>query len=227
MSGGDKPITTIAGIMAAAALALGLITLRARDREAKGNSMSGIRAGGTAPGPTLSEVIGSAAFALGLITAWLYVAGWTYAYHYFDRFRIPLLLVDLPREHLLIYGGLTVQKNPLTAVGIAILCIAAVAALFVSRKRLGRAGITGVLVLGVLALFALARQAGTVTAVADFVLQSDSDYQAYPRVEFDIKSVTDPARDSNDKALALVRSGCVRISAKAPWRFGSNRPPFR
>ena len=24
-----------------------------------------------------------------MLSAWLYVADWTYAYHYFDRFRIP------------------------------------------------------------------------------------------------------------------------------------------
>src|SRR4051794_27736449 len=108
MTGGNNGNSTVAKAIVGAALALGLIILRVRDRPAKGNSMSGTHAGATAPGPTLSEIIGSAAFALGLITGWLYVAGWTYAYHYFDRFRIPLLLVDLPREHLLIYGGLTV-----------------------------------------------------------------------------------------------------------------------
>jgi hypothetical protein len=48
--------------------------------------------------------------------------------------------------------------------------------LFVFRRRLGRAGITGVLVLGILALFMLARLAGMATAAADFALQRDSDY---------------------------------------------------
>jgi hypothetical protein len=224
MIDGNNPKPTIAETISAAVLALSLIILRARDRQAKGNSMSGNHAGGTAPGPTLSEIIGSAAFALGLITAWLYAAGWTYAYHYFDRFRIPLLLADLPREHLLIYGGLTVQKNPLAAVSIAILVITAVAILLAFRRRLGRAGITGVLVLGVLALFLLARLAGTATAATDFALQRESDYRAYPRVEFDIKSVTDPARDSNDKALALVGSGCARLVLASKERLFLIRP---
>jgi hypothetical protein len=31
-------------------------------------------------------------FLVGLISAWLYVTGWTYDYHYFDRFGIPLFV---------------------------------------------------------------------------------------------------------------------------------------
>jgi hypothetical protein len=178
---------------------------------------------GNATGPTLSEIIGSAAFSLGLITGWLYVAGWTYAYDYFARFRIPLLLVDLPREHLLIYGGLTVLKNPLLAVGIAVLVIAAVVILLALRCRLGRAGITGVLVLGVLALFMLARLAGTATAAADFAVQRGSDYRAYPRVELDTGSPTVPVKDG-DKALALVRSGCARLVLASKERLFLVRP---
>jgi hypothetical protein len=144
-----------------------MITLQSRDRETKAISMSGSDVTGNATGPTLSEIIGSAAFSLGLVTGWLYVAGWTYAYDYFTLFRIPLLLVDLPREHLLIYGGLTVQKNPLAAVGVAVLVVAVVVILLTLRRRLGRTGITSVLVPGVLALFMLARLAGTATAAAD------------------------------------------------------------
>ena len=59
-------------------------------------------------GPTLGDVVSAAALVLGLITAWLYVTGWTYAYHYFDAFRIPMSMADLPREHLFFCGGLVV-----------------------------------------------------------------------------------------------------------------------
>src|SRR5213080_2308747 len=58
--------------------------------------------------PSLGEFIGAAAFLLGLISAWLYAAGWAYAYHYFDRFGIPLLMVDIPKENYPIYGGVVV-----------------------------------------------------------------------------------------------------------------------
>jgi hypothetical protein len=53
--------------------------------------------------PTLGDVVSAAALVLGLITAWLYVTGWTYAYRYFDAFRIPMLMAEQPREHLFVY----------------------------------------------------------------------------------------------------------------------------
>ena len=52
-----------------------------------------------AKSPSLGEIAPVAAFVVGLVTAWLYLSGWTYAYHYFDRFGIPLLMVDMPKEN--------------------------------------------------------------------------------------------------------------------------------
>jgi len=34
-----------------------------------------------AKSPSLGEIAAAAAFVVGLVTAWLYLAGWTYAYH--------------------------------------------------------------------------------------------------------------------------------------------------
>jgi hypothetical protein len=216
MSGND-PGPRLGEIVAGAAFALGLIALRSRRRPAGAGQMND-----NDPGPTLGEIIASAAFALGLITAWLYVAGWTYAYYYLDRFRIPLLLVDLPREHLFVYGGLIVRKNPSTAVGVSILLVAAVAALFVFRRQLGRTGITGLLVLGVLVLFLLARLAGTATAAADFALQRGSDYRVYPRVVLETGSVATNAEVAKDPAM--VRSGCARLVLASKDRLFLIRP---
>ena len=72
-------------------------------------------------GLNLGDAVSSVGAALGLIAAWLYIAGWTYAYAYFDRFRIPLLLVDIPFQHMLVYGGLVVLKNSLSSALIAAL----------------------------------------------------------------------------------------------------------
>ena len=60
---------------------------------------------------------------LGLVTAWNYFAGWSYAYHYFDRFRIPLLMVDVPTEHVFVYGGLVIWKNWYWAILLAIVLL--------------------------------------------------------------------------------------------------------
>ena len=39
-----------------------------------------------------------------LAVAWAYTAGWSYAYTYFDRFNLGLLGMEIPRDHLLVYG---------------------------------------------------------------------------------------------------------------------------
>jgi hypothetical protein len=62
-------------------------------------------AAGKAKEPSLSEVTGAVALALGLIFAWLCSAGWTYAYDDFDRFGVPLLMVEIPKEYYFVYGG--------------------------------------------------------------------------------------------------------------------------
>jgi hypothetical protein len=160
--------------------------------------------------PSLGDVVAGAAFAVGLISAWLYVAGWIYAYHYFDRFRIPLLLVELPREHLFVYGGLTLWKNLVWTVVGAVIAAGLVVLAVVLRQPLGRLGLTGLTVLGVIVLFALARSAGISTAQADFLDQRASDYAAYPRVIVTLAQDALSA-DRDDEALAIVRSGCVRL----------------
>lgn len=161
-------------------------------------------------GPSLGDIVSGAGFAVGLIGAWLYVAGWTYAYYYFDRFRIPLLLVDVPREHLFVYGGLTLWKNLLWSIGCAIAATVLVVLASMLRRSLGRLGLTGFTVLGVVALFFLARLAGMSTAQADFLEQRASDYDAYPRVEVTLRQ--SPAQGAGEgEALGIATSGCARL----------------
>lgn len=132
--------------------------------------------------PSLGDVVSAATFAVAIITAWLYAAGWSYAYHYLDRFRVPLLMAGLPLEHYLVYGGLVVWKDLAAAVGVAVLVVAFAWACARWAGRLERFWISTLLVLLVVALFALARAAGAGAAQADFLAQRDSDYAAYPRV---------------------------------------------
>lgn len=39
-----------------------------------------------------------------LITALVYFTGWTYAYHYFGRFKLGLLTLEIPTEYFFVYG---------------------------------------------------------------------------------------------------------------------------
>jgi hypothetical protein len=83
--------------------------------------------------PSLGDLVGVTAFVVGLISAWLYAAGWTYAYHYFDRFGIPLLMVDIPKENYFVYGGIVVRPFPFWGLGLGLaipLGVIVVAAMF-------------------------------------------------------------------------------------------------
>ncbi|MCB1805293.1 MAG: hypothetical protein KDJ99_09140 [Candidatus Competibacteraceae bacterium] len=44
------------------------------------------------------------ATALTLLSALVYLAGWTYAYHYFGQFKLGLLMLDIPTHYYFMYG---------------------------------------------------------------------------------------------------------------------------
>ena len=171
--------------------------------------------------PSFGDVVSAGGLTVGLVTAWLYVAGWEYAYTYFDRFRIPLLMLDFPLEHYLVYGGLVVRKD----IWIALACAAVlVALLFVVARwssQLGRFWVTTIVVLIVVAAFALARSAGSSAALADFSEQRSTDYAAYPRVH-----VTWNGTENSAAAFVtdVVKTDCGRLLAVSKDRLFLIRP---
>lgn len=176
---------------------------------------------GSGGGPSLGDVVSAAALVLALITAWLYVAGWTYAYAYFDAFRIPMLMTDLPREHLFVYGGLVVWKN-LMAVTVLALAVVAVIGLCVRYgTRLRRFGIAAVVVVLVVALFAVGRLAAVRAAEADFAAQQATDYDAYPRVRF---ALEDEGAAGRALLAGLADSDCGRLVLATADRLFLIRP---
>ncbi|MBP0447524.1 hypothetical protein J8J14_22445 [Roseomonas sp. SSH11] len=171
---------------------------------------------------SLGDVVSVATFAIALLTAWLYVAGWSYTYHYFDRFRIPLLMVDLPKEQVFIYGGLVTWKNPGAAVGIGACIIAFIWACTRWSQRLGRFGVSTLVILAVIGLFVLARVGGTGTARSDFQAQRDSDYRAYPRLSLTLKKETGEAVGTT--LADIVTAGCGRLLLVSGGRLFVIRP---
>jgi hypothetical protein len=162
-----------------------------------------------APTLSLGEVTGAAALAIGLISAWLYLAGWTYAYHYFDRFGIPLLMVDIPKENYFVYGGIVVEQFPVWELTIAIACLVAIALWRWLRLDAGRLKIP----LGGLALllvFWLGHQAAVAAAHEQYARQRESDYSAYPRVQVWPKE-TATQSNTPPPPSADLSSGCYRL----------------
>src|ERR1700730_5716615 len=159
--------------------------------------------------PSLGDVVGLLAFLVGLITAWLYAAGWTYAYHYFDRFGIPLLMVDIPKENYFVYGGIVVQQFPLWALGLGLALL--VAASLWSRicAVLGRVALP-LGVVAVAAVFWLGHEGGISAAHQQYSEQRRSDYSAYPRVQVWPKEDTKPPAGSPLASGDLIK-GCYRL----------------
>lgn len=159
--------------------------------------------------PSLGEVTGAVTLALALISAWLYVAGWTYAYHYFDNFGIPLLMVEIPKEYYFVYGSIVVRQFPLWALVIAVLLI--IVAVLWRRLPINPGWLTiplGVMVL--LAVFWLARQAGAVAGLQRFIQERERDYSTYARVHVWPKNRSD-APEGSPRAAADLTNGCYRL----------------
>jgi hypothetical protein len=169
----------------------------------------------------LANIISSVGAALGLVAAWLYVAGWAYAYAYFDRFRIPLMMLDIPFDHMLVYGGLVVLKNFSLAALIALL-IVGLWSLSRWARRLGRFLVSTILVVAVVGIFALAHAGGLKTADDDFQVERRSDYNAYPRLRLLLKK---EVTDSPTEALGdTATTDCGRLLAATKDRLFLIRP---
>jgi len=169
--------------------------------------------------PSLGELVGVTTFVIGLISAWLYVTGWTYAYHYFDRFGIPLLMVDIPKETYFVYGGIVVQQFSIWALAIGVVGVFSL----ILWRRFGAkwhwVGATehwpkaavGIFMFVVLAaIFWIGRHAAITAAHQQYVEQRDTDYSAYPRVQVWLKQDTKP-RDSSPDLSADLTTGCYRL----------------
>jgi hypothetical protein len=48
---------------------------------------------------------------LAFIATWLYTADWSFAYHYFDRFHVGLLALEIPKEDYFLYSFWVLQDH--------------------------------------------------------------------------------------------------------------------
>ena len=158
-----------------------------------------------AKSPSLGEIAAAAAFVVGLVTAWLYLAGWTYAYHYFDRFGIPLLMVDIPKENY----GIVLLQFPIWGLLIVLVILAGIVLWRWLRLDVGRLKVPLGLV-ALLAVFWLGNRAAAVAAHEQFIQQRESDYSAYPRVQLWPKEST-KSPDGSPWASADLTNGCYRL----------------
>jgi hypothetical protein len=171
--------------------------------------------------PSLGDIVSTAALAVALITAWLYTAGYSYAYTYFDRFHIPFLMLDIPFEHMLVYGGLVLQKNIWTSLICGGLLIAILWAIARWAPLLGRFVVTTTIVVLIVVAFVLAHSAGDSIGMKEFAQQRASDYKAFPRVELWWEGAGKPS----DTLLAdVLTTDCGRLLFASKERLFLIRP---
>src|ERR1700740_3019872 len=87
--------------------------------------------------PSVGDLTAAGAFLVGVFVAWLYAVGWTYAYHYFDHFGVPLLMVDIPKESYFMYGWLGGRHFPVSSLVFLAVALAAVCLRRFLASRLG------------------------------------------------------------------------------------------
>lgn len=182
--------------------------------------MNGIDQGLRDEAPSLSDMLTAVGMLIGLATAWLYMAGWNYAYSYFDHFRIPLLMIDLPFEHYLMYGGSLATKFPVRTIALLFGLVAV--ALIVRRLAhvLGKVGLTIVAIIAGFVLVDLARRGGDAAARDDIRTLESTDFAAFPRVQFVFDAKSDVQKTIGDVATG----DCGRLVAAGRERMFVIRP---
>lgn len=156
-----------------------------------------------------------------LVSAFLYTAGWSFTYHYFNYFHVGLSVLDLSKENYFIYG-LWVAQDHVFLLFLVILSCYAVSLLprfhtkFFARIKLAISILFFLVPLIVLLMFGASYKLGVRTAKSRFFQQKYNDYPYYPRVGVSMipQSYSNMTEDEKKKALEKEKSlkkGCYRL----------------
>jgi hypothetical protein len=112
-----------------------------------------------------------------LITALIYAAGWSYAYHWYDRFDLGLIGLGIPSEYHFMYGFWVAQSFWWVVLLLATLLTAAL--LFWDRAG---CVLVSIVPIWVPLTFVMSYLLGAVAAAGDYRDHKDSGFQRYPWV---------------------------------------------
>ncbi len=158
----------------------------------------------------LGDIAAAFGVLITLSAAWLYMAGWSYAYHYFGHFHIGLLPLDIPRETFFVYGSWVLKSHAVW--GIALIVIGVAVSLVMPWGRLGRARrlLSWLGLVVVLGVFWLGYEAAVETARSHYLQDRAEDYPAHPRARIWV----DPEWLGKGGAVAFktgLAAGCYRL----------------
>lgn len=177
--------------------------------------------GDSARSPSLAELLAEAGVVVGLAVAWLYTAGRAYAYGYFDRFGIPLLMVEIGREDYVLYGSVVLRWfwGWALAGGGALIVIVGLwrwIGLLFGRLALPLG------IAAVAALFWLGHAAGVAAAHREYMDLREGDYAPFRRVQLWLKA--DAPLPAGAPAAADLAQGCHRLLLSTGERLFVVRP---
>ena len=149
------------------------------------------------------------------------MAGWTYALHYFRRFEVGLLALEIPHEYYLMYGSWVVRSWGWAAGIVAALTLIGVSWRPVRVLSQGR-GRPLVVVLACVVLV-LAPLLGRQSAHEHYETWSAADFQPYPRVKVWLKPEAQDLDAMQDLAETLPL-GCHRLLVQSQSALFVFRP---
>jgi len=142
---------------------------------------------------------------ISLCAALLYAAGWSYVYHYFGRFGLGLLSLDLPDQYIFVYGFWVAKAwwwllSPLLLLP------------FAWRWLVGRFASPGWPALPLLALmlFVWVYHLGGRTADDRYEQLGQQDFPAYPRVRLWLQNASPLTPDLQQLRQDMI-GGCYRL----------------
>jgi hypothetical protein len=166
------------------------------------------------------NLLSLATLLIGLAAAWLYVAGRTYAYHYYGAYHLGLIGLGIPQQDYLVFGAWVIRPYPITAI---IWFVVVVLVAWGIRKKLGAGWMLAWLVAAVVVAFQLAFSAAPAVARRHVEDDRRDDYQAQPMVSL----MVDPAwaiEAAGHDHIAAFESGCYRLLVVGDQRLVLLRP---
>ena len=131
--------------------------------------------------------------------ALIYVMGWSYAYHWYDRFNLGILGLEIPLEYFMMYGFWSLRHA-----WWLVFIYAVAVGVWMFTQRLVRPWLWRIAPVGLLLIFWLAYALGEQAAYADYTAHQGNQLACYPLVRLGIKQEAGRAKQMDELAGQLV-----------------------
>jgi hypothetical protein len=166
------------------------------------------------------NLLALATLLVALAGAWLYVAGQTYAYHYYGSYGLGLVGLGIGQQDYLVFGAWVLRAHPCWAVASALVTLVVARAV---RVWISPGWMLAWLVIASATAFQVAYVAAPGVARRHFADDKAGDYPAQPLVAVSVDPAWSTDASLRDRATAL-ESGCFRLLVAGDQRIVLLRP---